>query len=133
MILYIYSRNTILFHSISSIICEQEINKSLEKSIIEDIEKKKYFKPEIIKVKPITKSNDGLSRSNYQIRDLAEERENEINDYNRLAINRLEGEREINRPADNSRTHLPMNNDNSNINQELQNRNNQDNSNISRQ
>jgi hypothetical protein len=135
LILYLYSQNTILFHSISSIISEQEIYDSLENSILENNEKKKIFKPELIKINPKPNSNSirrlGLDN---EIRDFGDERQNNSNlmEDNRGEV--IRRERQFNRPpaVDNSRTHLPIN-DNSNINQELQNRNNIDVSNNSRQ
>lgn len=162
LVLFLYSQNTILFHSISNIISEEEISDSLKKSIVEDIVKTKYFKPELIKIiKPSTilcrSHGSGAGADNLnELRDIRNERdregrnperENNFNLNKNFQSKRVQKEIENNRqepnpnrennrcPVNDSGTHLPVNIDNSNINQELQsqNRNNIDNSNNSRQ
>jgi len=111
IILFLYSKNTIMWHCISSIISEQEILDGLNRSLIE----KNVLKPEIIRVEAVRNSN---------IENIAEQRKEK-----NLGIHRPED----NRPEDsghleNSRSHLPINNNSIHIKNKSQFKNNHDNS-----
>ena len=124
IILHLYSKNTIIWHCISSIMSEQEISDCLNKPLLEKIkiDKRNNLKPEIVNIEPVNNLNiqENINKDSKILRE---------NERPETKIKGKDSNVHVNRSVYDSRMHL-NNNNRLNLNQELQNRNHNESNNL---